>query len=383
MMRLQQCLKGKAREAVQSMLFLPDRVEDIIDLLTRSFGRPDHIVKAMIFRAKQMSVIREDRLDALEDFSNIVRNLVATIESMDRMGHLYNPQLLEELLVKLPCSLRLRWGHVVRTFSEEVSTIRDFSNWLKTEADAISHIGGRSFADRNDAKPLNSKWTTPKQDVKSSQRQIKNVLATVNKRSSKMSCKFCKKGGHDITQCYAFKRTAVLDRRKWALANKTCFCCFETGHYGSQCPQKCKCTYPDCYEIHHILLHIDTDRLESETVAHSSTGPGTVLLRVAPVSLICPKGKVSTYALFDEASTVTLLDSNLANKLGLEGTRDPLSLRWTDASTQSEMQSQRVSLSIRGGSNDVFQLSNVRTVSTFLTQSTPTMEQILKELKEN
>ncbi|KAG5864307.1 hypothetical protein JTB14_031031 [Gonioctena quinquepunctata] len=51
-----------------------------------------------------------------------------------------------------------------------------------------------------------------------------------------------------------------------------------------------------------------------------------VLLRVAPVVLRGPKRDYSTYALFDEASTVTLLSDDLAKTIGLQGTTDPLKI---------------------------------------------------------
>ena len=45
MLRLQRCLKGKAKDAVKSILYLPDKYENVIKTLSMSFGRPTMIKK--------------------------------------------------------------------------------------------------------------------------------------------------------------------------------------------------------------------------------------------------------------------------------------------------------------------------------------------------
>jgi len=60
---------------------------------------------------------------------------------------------------------------------------------------------------------------------------------------------------------------------------------------------------------------------------------------------------------------VTLVDSVLADKIGLCGPKDPLSLRWTDASVQNEENSRRVSLTICGENGEKFKIDNARTVN--------------------
>ena len=91
MLRLQQCLKERARESVQSMLYLSNRVKDVIETLQLTFGRPDSIVKGIIRRTKEMPCVSEEKLETLMDYPNAVRNLAASMESLKRIGHLSNP----------------------------------------------------------------------------------------------------------------------------------------------------------------------------------------------------------------------------------------------------------------------------------------------------
>ncbi|KAG5870295.1 hypothetical protein JTB14_020369 [Gonioctena quinquepunctata] len=89
-----------------------------------------------------------------------------------------------------------------------------------------------------------------------------------------------------------------------------------------------------------------------------------VLLRIVPIILSGPEGEYSTFALFDEASTVTLLSGHVADRIGATGQVDPLKIRWTNSITNEEIDSRRVSLGIRGkNENEKFELENVRTVN--------------------
>ena len=89
-----------------------------------------------------------------------------------------------------------------------------------------------------------------------------------------------------------------------------------------------------------------------------------MLLRVVPVNLYGPSGEVTTSALLDEGSTVTLIDASLAAVLGATGPEDPMVLRWTNATQQMNPHSQEVNLQISGAHSDTrYDLCNVRTTS--------------------
>jgi hypothetical protein len=71
--------------------------------------------------------------------SNTVRGLVATVKSLCCRGHLENPKLLKDLLMKLPDTLKLRWGEVVMKRKGDVN-LEDFSNWLSRIATAACFV---------------------------------------------------------------------------------------------------------------------------------------------------------------------------------------------------------------------------------------------------
>ncbi|KAG5899393.1 hypothetical protein JTB14_020215 [Gonioctena quinquepunctata] len=90
----------------------------------------------------------------------------------------------------------------------------------------------------------------------------------------------------------------------------------------------------------------------------------TVLLRIIPVKVIGIKKSVETFALFDEGSTVTLIDANLAEDIGVQGFNDPLKMYRTNSSSYIDNHSRKVSVKIQGNLDDqIHDLDNVRTVS--------------------
>lgn len=63
----------------------------------------------LLDKLKKCPIIKENRLDTLVEFSDEVKNFVATIECLNKEEHLHSPILLNELLNKLPTSYKLSW----------------------------------------------------------------------------------------------------------------------------------------------------------------------------------------------------------------------------------------------------------------------------------
>ena len=111
--RLQRCLKGEAKNMVQSLLSVPDNVPAIIRTLEMRYGRPDIIIRALVAKVTALPPISDNRLSDLLEFAAAVQNLVTTIKSVNAQAHLNNPSLMTELVTRLPPPLRLPWGQQV------------------------------------------------------------------------------------------------------------------------------------------------------------------------------------------------------------------------------------------------------------------------------
>ncbi|KAG5876744.1 hypothetical protein JTB14_028490 [Gonioctena quinquepunctata] len=102
------------------------------------------------------------------------------------------------------------------------------------------------------------------------------------------------------------------------------FSYLEKEHRSNDCSKKQKCTVAGCNENHQ--QHNDFQNKDSSIVtstapivAHNLGGYGyrEILLRIKPVTIISAYKKIKTYALFDEASTITLMKEDLADSMGL------------------------------------------------------------------
>lgn len=161
---------------------------------------------------------------------------------------------------------------------------------------------------------------------------------------------------HTLTECQAFKSYSVNDR--WALVKRhqLCFGCLVSGHSLSTCQRKASCGIDGCQRKHHRLLHSSTGSPvnQVEHVFNCRLESQTTLFKVLPVTLFGPRGKIEVYAMFDEGSSISLLNDSVATSLGLQGQTSLLSLQWYGKNKSTE-KSRRVTVDLQGqGTNRTF-----------------------------
>ena len=256
----------------------------------------------------------------------------------------------------------------MQTLPQDDVTLVTFSRWLSERAMAASWVCAPTTVQPAPAKGKRKELTL-------------TTVVEATEKSAVRSCVFCDSSNHDITDCKEFLKKSVADRSKWVIRKRRCLMCFSLGHVCRDCPSKRACGVSGCSGFHHKILHRTMTSSSSKAQSseksksskpensvaedismHISSAVQQVMLRMVPVVLKGPLGEVSVRALLDDGSTVSMIDGNLAAKLGLRGPTDPLSLKWVNAVTQKDENSQRVSLHIRGVSSDQwYEMSGVRT----------------------
>ncbi|XP_044757637.1 uncharacterized protein LOC123315827 [Coccinella septempunctata] len=108
--RLRRCLVGEARRSVEGLLVSCTGTEEIMRILQNRFGRPELIVKVLIQEVKSLPFIKTHDFNALALFSDKLQNLVSTLKNLNMKNYLTCPQLLEDLLCKLPYAMQVSWG---------------------------------------------------------------------------------------------------------------------------------------------------------------------------------------------------------------------------------------------------------------------------------
>ncbi|CAL8128513.1 unnamed protein product [Orchesella dallaii] len=391
LVRLQKCLKGRAREAVRALLVSDKNVEEVLRVLEKQFGQPTIIIRTLMEKARKFPCLSEGSYDSLVEFGIMVRNLVCTVESLHKQQYLVNPQLLEELADKLPDGLRLQWAAKVVDLRPTEASLKHFSSWLERITDAALVLNRSVSSIWAENIQLSSTQSTRKTTV--NQRKTTPVskgtlLATEEGTIKKTpSCSYCKNEDHGITDCRDFQTLNPETRMEWVTKRRLCFSCLRFGHSVGQCWRKKVCGENGCKQFHHAIIHVgdnpsrpsfpivDNDDLSgvndcepstSHVTGTTNSGEKRVLLRILPVIVKGPSKQMKIYAMCDEGSTVTLMDSLIAQELGVDGPVSCLNLRWTNETSQQEEDSKRVSVSIRGlNAEKFYTMQNVRTVNNF------------------
>ncbi|XP_067644996.1 uncharacterized protein [Eurosta solidaginis] len=363
LMRLQKALKGDAKRAVTSLLIFPENVPNILEELRFNFGRPELLIRAQLRKVQSFPNITEDRMEQVLDLSNQVRNITAFFKSARCEQHLVNPTLLEHLISKLPASKQFEWSKhastvtpfaTVETFAEWVGNLAKIIAIMPKVADKATHSTSFRAPRRSDQRPVIAS------------RFLHSSQGNINQQWMCIACN----QSHSLEDCPQFKTRNIENR--WALVKRQrlCFACLQGGHNLQSCQKKKRCNIQECQRVHHRLLHASSN---THTVTSATTNNAEVVLscqgecrsilfKVIPVTLFGPKGHMETHAMFDEDSSISLLEEDVANQLGLNGQSSSLTLQWYGENTATE-KSRIVSLEVQGNQGGApFPLKNAPTV---------------------
>ncbi|XP_036336317.1 uncharacterized protein LOC118746581 [Rhagoletis pomonella] len=374
-MRLRDALQGRARETVVSLLGNSSNVTTIIEILREAFGRPEQLIKSQIEKVRSIPPLVDGHLESLVNFANKMTNMATFLQNVDGFHHLSNPTLISELVAKLPTARQMMWAEKCLQL-ERPPTIVDFSNWLCTLRRLANMVTD----------------TLPHNPVVRRQQQIRNNDSPNNRRYACASvvqenCLNCKGNCKTLSNCQSFLQMTSEDRWKKLKALKLCFSWLKKGHRVQQCLSRKHCRTNECQRVHHQLLHADfadasSGRRESRVnpspvsiVADPTTPQQTehrncladcssdkVLFQILPVKLYGRDNVISTYAFVDDGANVSMIDRDLALKLGIRGKAEILELQWLNEQRNTQ-KTVRVNITTSGKEIDSekYELSNVFT----------------------
>lgn len=147
LIRLQRSLHGAAKEAVRALLVLPQSVNNIMEILRERFGRDEYVIKSVIKKTCRIATPRDDDPITIIEFATAVNNMVVTLQNLNRLECLDNPQLLEDIEVKLPPTMSLMWANVV--VGKIHYNLIDLNAWLTQQSRAL---GARALPKEFDQK---------------------------------------------------------------------------------------------------------------------------------------------------------------------------------------------------------------------------------------
>lgn len=412
-LRLQECLRGEALAAVDCMLSNSENTALVIETLEGRFGRPELLAQVQLRLVREILPIVETRAELIIPYASKVANMVSYIDQPRTRQYLDNPELLEQLVQKLPLSRRHKWGEFAVDMGAP-PTIRHFSSWLTQQAKCVSMMTPAALVAAAVLPTAQARANQPTQALHNPRRErMMHIDAT-----EPTLCSICDKRNHAATECRTFVRMNLGDRWNAARDRRLCFACLKPGHGSAHCEQRKRCGVDGCRRPHHELLHTPTTAAprssssgprenpfsrnnSSSNTQSQPTGSATASagggnservnnctvaspissrFRVVPVKLYGKGGPVRTLALLDDGSSATLVEEALATELGLSGPRSSLEMQWMNGRCVTEM-SQRISLVISGirEEHKQYEMSHVGTVGYMdLPRQTIQMDELLR-----
>ena len=257
--RLFEALKDDALEATRALFASGTNSIEIMRALEMRFGNSKVILSKIINQIKNLPPIESGCVNLVE-FASTLRNSVLAIKSLSNIGYLYNTDLVNGIIQKIPNSMIFNYIRYASNVNIETPDLVKISNFLYDEANMALKAGVMDFI------PLTLEKN--KSNITSQSRtNLKSVFLTdVNKSRSQTStnnislikkCAVCNRRNHTTETCRDFTREPIRQRWKLAKTLNLCFNCLSSNHARKDCKSK-KCNL--CSRNHHQLLHFNVEQ---------------------------------------------------------------------------------------------------------------------------
>ena len=339
-------LPSEVKESLGATLLQPHMFAYAMRELEKKYGSPQMVSMDCIGRMLGLPPLKEDDLPALKHFSSTVRGAVATLASTGHSAQLACHSTLLQLLNKLTPLLRREWGrqsYAIESATRLPPSLADFDHWLDT-----------IYMEEQRAQPFvtntgRHKSNGPHRPGSTHSLAEAKKLAREGAAKYRRSCHTCG-ADHRLDACARFKALHVEKRADLVRKKRICWRCLDNGdgHATKECPRpKKKCTgETDCKFFHHPLLHGASFAPRPAPTAHPVTSvktlttPAVVPPVIVPVTLATSENsecdlygalpivpvvvkangiELTTYALLDQGSQVSLIHQSLAAQLDLKG----------------------------------------------------------------
>ncbi|XP_077969292.1 uncharacterized protein LOC144423012 [Styela clava] len=365
---LLKCTKGIAREAIRSCVITKPwerGYKRALDILNERFGKKHMIIDSFMKELIEGKPLRDNNSADLHKLVTLMDNCEIVFDQWDCMDNLNNSVNLKKIFSRLPEDLQSGYAKIASGIYEvgREPMFSDLKDYVMQIARGASTMYGEIVCSNREQKKSRSpkRGTVPKtRDRVSSFVTDSNAIPSRG-AIAKFDCPFCGSGNqHPLWKCLKFKKMTPKERSLWVGRNELCYNCLLSGHKANECTRNVLCNVDGCGKKHNVLLHFpprqkpggSTNPVSScsgkETSApvsgagekatcgatscsvEATGGVGNVRLKVLPVTV---RGKaiggreISTYALLDPGSTVSLCTSGLMRELGISRVKTNFSVQ--------------------------------------------------------
>ncbi|XP_055543499.1 uncharacterized protein LOC129729046 [Wyeomyia smithii] len=364
--RLNNALQGKARKTVESLLSDPENVGLVMKMLKSNFGRTDWVVANRMEQLRNLDPVKDGNIESFRSFFNTVIGTAAALKNVKADVYLMNPELTSHLAEKLPPFSKQMWVRHKASLmkGDKLVDFHTFSRWLEDEMkNQLASINPHFFGKKDRKDQQFVPFTKPKPPV---------LNVNTREPEQKGKCPLCKLSGHvSLVKCEQFAKLSVEQRRSVARSCRVCYLCLKQDHSRRDCRSDRTCSL--CDQNHHELVHSDIEskkparKIEksSEDLCHVNGRDSNTLLRIGRVKIRCNGSLRIVFALFDEGSSLSMVDAELADQMKLRGPISPVTYRWTNGISHKDDTSMLLSLHVSGPAEKAkwYEMSNVRTIN--------------------
>lgn len=373
--RLRECLKGEAFSIVEEDLQFPDAVPEVMKTLKQLYGRPDNIISAIMNKIRTMSPPSYNDMKTIIMYSATVRNLISNITAAGMSDHLTNQTMYFEVLNRLPPEVRIDFTRFKRSHNEDtnLAALSDYLSYLAEDVSQVIIVNENKSRDRSvrNKGSVHLVDSAGEHKITSNDEKQQSVKQTIDNKQNK--CPACNEvTNHLLKTCERFKAMTVNKRWDVVVKNRLCRTCLKQ-HFKSkgETGDHHKCGIDSCDKWHHQLLHKSKNDFKpsdqtgslsnAESYSHTSFEK-SVMLRILPVTLHNGEKSIEALALLDDGSTISLLDDEIAQQLGLHGPNEDLCLTWTSNQARIEKGSMKTSVHISGSDGEKYLIKKLFTV---------------------
>lgn len=377
--RLRCALRGRALESVSALLYTAEHPKAVVDMLEKTFALPETIVLHEISLVRNLPKISHDQRE-LNSFACRLRNCIAVINSLHQKEYLYSIEIFHTVLSKLTPILYSQWKDYAYRSDQSVPKLQVLSTFLDIEADKQNRFGlVLDLSKRPNAHQGGSDFI---------RRESMHVTST--RSTSTGICRYCK-NKHELSECSDFKALPLDDKWRWLRDVRICYKCLKLKAHRWKTCRINRCGVDGCERFHNPLLHSTPpihathavndlkcispeadDQARIVTISNTTESvlfgknisQSRVFLKIVPVEVTGPTGTYDTYALLDDGSTATLIDSEVARRIGAIGPVESIKVDGV-AGMSTHKPIQQVSFSIKGKNcSDAFSVTNAKAIDT-------------------
>ena len=320
------------------------------DILFTTYDDPDAVSQAYVDNLKGGG-----KVTTPSEFLRLaadLRSASAILKKHDRLSELENQNSMKSIVMRLPNFAILKWRKIALNSKFDSAGQNKYPSFQKfidfvilLAKEARDSTWGNLSELLSDGTEVNHNVT----DSKAGYTSCNNAMSSTFSNLAPLNvpkCLLCN-DSHHLPQCVKFRTMSVEQRVSFALSNHVCFRCLLTGHFARDCSSTYVCSVPNCGKPHMKWFHpINPERrgntsiqpagaqpqTNNSSVEHNSgndttnsaycinapcrtPGSNCVLLPLVPIQ-INGHSRVE-YAVLDKGSQRSVIESSLADELGL------------------------------------------------------------------